>query len=378
MSPRPGAIALFVLTLALGSAFPPAARGQVPAEAVMRGRVLLSDAPLEAGWVVLHRVSAEEQGEVDSVRVGREGSFTLRLPAVPRADGSDVYFASIRHQGILYFGRPVSLPVHLDSLYTLQTWDTAAAPSSGGPVSLMSRSLFLEEVSDGSWQVTDLYQLRNGGDRTLVPGPEGWVWSHPLPAGVAGGEVTQVDMASSAGSVQDGSVLVTAPFPPGERLFVVRYALPEPFTSVPVAEGTEGFEILVREPAPPVEVAGLEQAPPVELDGGGIFRRFVSGEAVPSTVAIAPGDARRDPPVRWFAVLLTLALAAVAGWTLRGGLGRPRATPPPATFGDRAALVLEVARLDEAFHALGDATPEERGAYEARREELLRRLTQLG
>jgi hypothetical protein len=41
--------------------------------------------------------------------------------------------------------------------------------------------------------------------------------------------------------------------------------------------------------------------------------------------------------------------------------------------------VLEVARLDEAFASRrAAATPEERGAYEARRRDLMRRLASLG
>ena len=339
---------------------------------------MLGDAPLEAGWVVLHRVAAVEQGEVDSVRVAPDGAFLFRLPAVPRPDGSEVYFASVRHHGILYFGRAVSLPIHLDSLYLIQAYDTAVAPPGGGELVVESRSLFVEEAEPGRWQVTDLFQVRNGGSSTLVPAPDGSVWNHPLPPGATGGEVTQVDMAAAAGEVRDGAVFVTAPFPPGERLFVVRYAIPTLFTSVPLAPGTGSFEVLVREPAPAAEVTGLTQAPPVELDEGGVFRRFIAPESPTGDVAIIPGQARRDPPVRWLAVALALLLAGVAAWALRERLGGPSprmATPPPS---DRRALILEVARLDEAFSNLREPTPEERGAYEARRDELLRRLTLLG
>lgn len=339
---------------------------------------MLGDAPLGEGWVVLHRVSAVEQGEVDSVRVAPDGAFRFRLPAVPRPDGSEVYFASLRHHGILYFGRAVSLPVQLDSLYLIQAYDTAVAPPGGAELVVESRSLFVEEAEPGRWQVTDLFQVRNGGNRTLVAPPDGVVWTHPLPTGVAAGEVTQVDMAAAAGEVRDGAVFVTAPFPPGERLFVVRYSIPTPFTSVPMAPGTGSIEVLVREPAPDMEVTGLMQAPPVELDEGGLFRRFIATKPPTEVVAIIPGQARRDPPVRWFAVVLALLLAGVAAWALRDRLGgpSPRTAPPPPS--DRPALILEVARLDEAFSALREPTPEERGAYEARRNEILRRLTLLG
>lgn len=376
MTRRWGPVPLLLAALVLGS-LPSTGRAQVLADPVLHGQARLGDGALGSGWVVLHRVSAVEQGEVDSVRVAPDGTFRVRLPAVPRPDGSEVYFASLRHHGILYFGRAVSLPIHLDSLYLIQAYDTAVAPPGGGELVVASRSLFLEEAEPGRWQVTDLLQVRNSGSRTLVAAPDGPVWTHPLPPGVTGGEVTQVDMAAAAGDVRDGGVFVTAPFPPGERLFVVRYVLPTPFTSVPVAPGTESVEVLVREPAPAMAVTGLTQAPPVELDEGGAFRRFVSAEAPTGALSIVPGPTRRDPPTRGFAVALALLLAGIAAWALRERPTppSPRTSPPPTS---RSALILEVARLDEAFAALSNPTPEERGAYEARRKELLRRLTVLG
>lgn len=376
---RPSGPAALLLLAALALPLHPStAAAQVPADPVLRGRVLVGDSGTAAGWVVLHRVSEAAQGEVDSVRVGQGGAFQLRLPAVPLPDGSEVYFASLRHHGILYFGRAVSLPVHLDSLYTIQAYDTAAAPPGGASFVVESRSLFVEEVEAGRWQVTDLLQVRNAGDRTLVSGPGSSVWSHPLPAGAEGGDVTQVDMAAPAGEVREGQVHITAPFPPGERLFVVRYGLASPFTSVPVRPGTANLEVLVREPAPPMDMSGLAQAAPVALDEGAVFRRYIASEAPPETVTIARGSERSEPPVRGMAVLLALVLAGVAAWTLQARFGplprRVPSGPPP----DRRALILEVAQLDEAFSALADPTPEERGAYEARRGELLRRLTHLG
>ena len=87
-----------LLVLAASAALIPlTAAGQVLADPVLRGRTLLGDSVLTAATVVLHRVSTESQGEVDSVTVGRDGAFTFRLPSVPDPGRSEVYFASVRH-----------------------------------------------------------------------------------------------------------------------------------------------------------------------------------------------------------------------------------------------------------------------------------------
>ena len=376
--------ALQILPLLLGPLTPlsPALAAptadQVSAEARLRGQVLLGDSVLRAGTVVLHRVSADFQGEIDSVRVARDGAFSFLLPAVPRPDGSDVYFASVRHEGILYLGRPLSLPVHLDSLYEIQAYDTLTAPSGGAPLTIVARSLFLEATEGGAWHVTDLFQLNNPGNRTWVAPAGGEVWRHPLSAGAEGGAVTQLDFAAEGAAVSGEELVVTGPLPPGERLLVVRYTVPNPFLTIPVPVHTEALEVLIKDPAPPLEVPGLAAGPPVELDAGSVFRRFAAEDVAGQTIRVVEGRRPSDPPVRGMAVALALILAGFAAWTLqsRSGPATIRAPlPPPA---DRRSLVLEVARLDEDFSARHDPTPEERGAYEARRRALIQRLARLG
>ena len=71
---------------------------------VISGEVRIGDEPADSGTVVLHRVSTLFSGEVDSVSVRSDGRFEFIIP-VPRDPlGNDVYFASLRYQGILYFG----------------------------------------------------------------------------------------------------------------------------------------------------------------------------------------------------------------------------------------------------------------------------------
>lgn len=367
---------LLLLATALAALLPPAAgSAQEVVDPVLRGQVLLGDTALRAGTVILHRVSEEIQGEVDSTQVAPDGSFAFRLPTLPGPDRSDVYFASVRHAGILYFGRALTLAVQLDTVYRIQAWDTLTVPDADGPVALESRSLFLEPGEGGGWQVTDLFQLRNDRRTTLLAPEGGVIWRHPLPPGVTDAQVSQVDVSQGAAEVRDGELVVATPFAPGNRLFVVRYSADDPFLSVPLPSGAEAVEILLREPSPAVEAAGLAPAESVEFEPGTTFRRLAGSAVPPGTLVLEEGrDPVAPPPARWMGVLLALILAGFAAWALQAGRAATRpAASSPAPVG-RQALILEIARLDEAFSTRPDPTPEERGAYEARRGELLRRL----
>ncbi len=354
------------------------ATAQVPAEPMLHGRAFLGDSILRAGTVVLHRVSATEQGEVDSTALGRDGSFSFRLARVPDPQRSEVYFASVRHAGILYFGKALTLPVQLDSLYEIQTYDTALAPRGGADLTIQARSVFLEADSVGAWRVTDLFEIRQDGSRTLVATEGDIVWHHPLAEGAAGAEVSRTDAASGGAEIRDAELTVIGPIPPGDQLLVVRYTVPEPFLSLPVRSRTEALEVLVREPAPPMEAPGLQQAPPVEFQPGITFRRFVASGVESAVLRFVEGRSVREPPVRWIAVVLALILTAVALRSIQPRPGHHAAGTARPPVRDRRALILEVARLDEDWARHLDPTPEERGAYEARRRELLRRIASLG
>lgn len=367
------------LLVAVQAALLPLGLGaQVLAEPVLRGQVLLGDSLLRSGVVVLHRVGADTQGEVDSTQVSGEGAFSFRLPAVPDPERSEVYFASVHHAGVLYFGKAVTLAVQLDSLYQIQAYDTLLAPPEGAGITVQARNLFLEESQGGRWQVTDLFQLRNDEPRTVVARDGGVVWRHPLAEGATDATMGEGDFAGGGGETVEGDLVVTGPLPPGERLFVVRYTLPDPFLNLPLTHPTEILELMVREPAPVLEAPELEDAPPVQWDEGQTFRRLAAVNLAPGVIRVVEGSRRRPPPVQWLAVLLALVLAGVGTWAVQRGSfapARPQAAPLPT---DRQGLILEIARLDEEFASRPNPTAEERGAYEARRGALLRRLIQLG
>ena len=125
------------------------------------------------------------------------------------------------------------MPVQLDSLYEIRTYDTLMAPEPGIPLPVQARNIFLEG-EDGAWQVTDLLQVRYEGDRTVVAREGGAVWRYPLPPGAMDPSVVEGDFGVEALDFEEGDVVVRSALPPGERLFVVRYTLPDPFLSLPL------------------------------------------------------------------------------------------------------------------------------------------------
>lgn len=348
---------------------------QVEAEPLLNGRVLVNGTPAAAGPVVLHRVTTETQGEVDSVTTGPDGAFTFRLPAVPDPERGDVYFASLRHHGILYFGGAITLAVQLDSLYEIQAFDTLSVAPEGATFPVQVRNTFLEP-SDGGWQVTDLLQIRNDGDHTLVAREGGVVWRYPLAVGSRGHELGQGN-AADAVAFEGEDLVVRTPIGPGERLFVVRYLLDDPFIELPMPGTTEVVELLVREPAPPLTTGALTAVESVELEAGSTYRRYTGTDLSETVVRFREGERTGRFPVEWIAVLLALVLAGfgVAAASRAAPVSEPAAE---AETQSRHSLVLEIARMDEAYESLSAPSEEERAAYQRRRRDLLRRLKNMG
>ena len=346
-------------------------RGQVAVDAVLHGRVLVGDAPLTVGTVVLHQINDVTQGEIDSTRVAPDGTFSLRLPGVPNPTRGELYFAAVRHAGVMYFGYAVTEAIQLDSLYEIQAYDTLVAPAEGMPVTLEARNIFFEP--DGSsWRITDVFQLRNDLDRTVVARPGGRVWSYPLPDVATEVLTGEGEMSADVITYEEGSLVVRAALPPGQRMFVVRYTLPSPEVAIPTPGATEMFDVLVREPAPPLEIEGLVPGESIELEGGGTYRRFAGEDVATPFVRVALGEEQGPPPVRAISVVLAAVLAVGGLLAFRGG--SRRSTSARVRVDPRHGLLVELARLDEDFQGRPSPSKAAKQEYQSRRAELIRRL----
>jgi hypothetical protein len=356
---------------------------QQEARPELRGEVTRGGDILPDAEVVLHRVSATQAGEIDTVQADPAGRFLFALPTVPREDQEgDVYFASVRHDGILYFGPAVSRAIQLDSEYRIRTYDTVVAPPDGARLPLGVRYIIAEDGPDG-WQITDLFEIAHEGDQTWVAAPEGITWSHPLPAAARDPQVGGGDLSPDAAVVEDGFLRLSGPISPGARQFVLRYRVDDlDGLDVPLAPGTRIAELLVREPAPDLEVEGLPGVETVEMQPGMTFRRYAAEPPEGDRIRVALGDPPARMPVEWLAVGLGLLLAVAGLYAVGKGGGAPAPVPaaggapdaPPFDPIDaRNRILLEIARIDQRLEG-DELGPEERARLTAERADRVARL----
>jgi len=378
--PAPASLRIFFLgplVLLAHSCFQTPLGAQEEVIPIIHGEVREGDEPLPGATVVLHQVSSEMSGEIDSVRAGPDGTFRLRLPRVP-AHGvrSDVYFASVRHLGLLYMGPYITSPTQLDSLYLIQVYDTLSVPPGGATLPVSVRNLFLDKMDEG-WQATDFFQLRQDGERTLYSPEEGVVWRYPLPPTAQDFEVGQADLSPDAVRFQGGDLALYAPIPPGDRFFLFRYRIPIDDFTIPMPGRTEEMEVLVRTPGPNAEFPPLVPSTPLELEPGNVFKRYAASNLTDTQVEgrVLAG------PFRFGAEWLGLVLAAILG-----GAGvfayrnrRPFEAGPaePRPRSGRKALILAIAQLDEAFDEGEGLSQKDRAEYLTRRRTLMEQLKHL-
>ena len=345
------------------------------------GEVRREGRPLAGADVLLHQVSSDSAGEVGRRVTGADGRFLFAVPELERVDlTEDIFFASVRHDGILYFGNTIGSSTALDSLYVIEVYDTATAPEGVAPIAVPVRNLILEPV-DGGWRVTDLIEVRNDAPRTWVGGTAGApVWRHPLSPSATEASVGQSDLPVGAGRFESGMAITNAAIPPGSRVYMFRYRIPDVQFVLPVIDGTERLEVLVQEPAPALSVLGLAEAPPAELEPGSTFRRFVGSDLAAANVLITPGSEDARIPMAWLIVVMALVLSGVGLWAVvgrgPGGSTHPvsaRRTPEPG----REDLLRMVAQLDQ-HYAESDPSPAESQRYARERAALLQRLRKGG
>ena len=181
-------------------------------------------------------------------------------------------------------------------------------------------------------------------------------------------------MAPDVIDLEQGDLVLRASVAPGSRMFVVRYALDELSTAIPTPGVVDQFEVLIREPSPPMDVEGLSFLTRVELEAGSTYRRY-SGQSVDlPAIQLVALELPTQPPVEWVAVVLALLLTGMGLFALRGnGLALAGEASLPHTA-DRHSLLVQVARLDDHFQAQEDPNAAGLTQYERRRAELLRHI----
>jgi hypothetical protein len=168
-------------------------------------------------------------------------------------------------------------------------------------------------------------------------------------------------------------------------MLMIRYELPAIEAEFPAPGATASLELLVKEPAPTLDVAGLRPVDVVALDAESSYRRYTGAGLLDVVVSLEEAPEGRPPPMGLFAALSAALLGGVgvlAYLRPRGSAEAPSVALPsgvaPATptapmpNEGRDGLILKVARLDESLDATID--PDKRRTLLEERTVLMARL----
>lgn len=302
-----------------GSAIPGAAQQPDP----LRGRVLLGtdSIPVPGAEVALHRIAGESGGVLDRDTTGADGGFRLRGGAA--ADSGGLYLAATRYREVLYFGGAYRGGEEPPSPYRILVFETTPL---GSPDSLpvSTRHLILRPAEDGRWSVTDLVEVRNEGDRTLVaPSGRREVWSVPLPDGAGDAAVAEAGVSANEVTVSGGRVRVASTVPPGAQRVAMEYTLPEgEAVTLQTEHPVRRLELLVRGEGTEVASGVLAAAGPVRFRGE-VFGRYSAADLAPGARVTFTAGAGGRGPLPWLFVALGAALLAAAALvrSRQGGTG---------------------------------------------------------
>jgi hypothetical protein len=316
--------------------------------------------PVARQRVVLHRVSREVQGPIDSALTDPRGHFAFRfLP-----DTAALYLLSARYAGVEYFSAPIHVnPVLPDTALVLLVSDT----STSTPVALASRHLVVSRPGkDGTREVLDIATLRNSGERTRVPADSQTPsWAMPLPIGVLNPQAGQSDFSPEAMVIEGDSLRLFAPIAPGEKDLSISYAVPARAhtLAIPLPQVTGTVFVLLEEPEARLAGASVGTVDTQTIQGHR-FRRW-------SVVVSRPDTLRVQFATDWLGNLaLPLGVALVAGLLGLGAwIGLRRGAKPAAPTPD--ALIEAIARLDARYQGREpEFSPEEWRQYRQTRDAL--------
>lgn len=356
---RSAAAPAVLLALSLG-AVPLAAQ----ARTVAAGRVLLPGAADTLGVagarVVLHRVSRQAQGPVDSVTAGPRGEFRFQY----RADTSAVYLLSSGYAGIEYFSSPLHTNGDLpDTGLVLFVSDTSAS----APIHVESRHIVISKpTADGTRSVLEIVVLGNDGSRTRVARDSlSPVWSARLPAGALAFQVGQGDVGPDGLIERGDSVILVSPVAPGQKQLMYTYALPAnpgPL-KLPITDSIVTANILLEEFDRTVTGGGIARADSQKIESRS-FRQWAGPVAAGSVIAIDfPGSS-----AGWVLPLLVGVVAGALGFV---GFRAMRQRPPVVPATAQPAALEQLARLDAKYAGKESAVPpEEWAAYQRDRARL--------
>jgi hypothetical protein len=321
--------------------------------------------PVAAQFVVLHRISSDSSGAVDSVRTSANGAYRMRYTL----DGPrSMYIVSTRYAGVVYFTPPLRAQTVSSPEADVAVYDTTSA---GFPLTVRARHVVIAPPqTEGLRQVVDVYEVSNDSNRTLVTGAAGTTWHVTLPAEATNPSSTGGDLPGESFRFANGRAELLVPFPPGARQLVLTYAIPVE-SSVPIAitDPVGTLEVLLEGTGSEVSGAGLVAEEPVTMEGR-TFQRYRAGNvAAGASFAVETAGT----PGRGRLALLVVAAAAIALGVLVGRRA-PAAAGAPLSHPASETLAREIAALDHVYSADGPRAGGGGEYYRLRRAALMERL----
>lgn len=286
------------------------------------GRVLRGGrdtVPLANAWVVLHRVTRESGGPVDSVRSDSRGRYRI---AIENPDSTGVYVVSAWFDSLAYFSLPLNVTgrpaVHVEDLITYPT------SSNGPPIQLARRLATVAGAhDDGTREVLEILELENTGQTTritrdtLVP-----TWAGRVPAGAGQFRGGQGDISPEAMVFRNDSVYVLGPIPPGpakQLSYGYTLTVGTRTLAIPIDQPTAELNLLVEDTAAVVTAPKLETLGVQEIEQ----RHFAAYRAGP----LAAGDQveiqlpatafRAQALLPYIIAVLASAMVIALVWALR-------------------------------------------------------------
>jgi hypothetical protein len=290
------------------------------------GRVLLGgrdSVPLPGTWAVLHRVTREGGGPVDSVRSDAAGRYRIRVAhARAAADSSAVYVVSTWYDSLAYFSLPLNVvgrpAVHVEDLVVYPT--TRGAP----PIRVARRLVTIgRPAADGTREVLEILELENTGlttritDDTLVP-----TWAGAIPSAAVQFQPGQGDISAEAMVRRGNRLVVLGPIPPGaSKQLSYGYMLPAGGAGValPIDQSTKELNLLIEDTTAAVAAPKVESLGVQEIEQ----RRFAAYRAGPLaagdrvTIGLPRGAFRAQTLLPYVIGLFAAAMVGALVWALK-------------------------------------------------------------
>ena len=295
----------------------------LPAQTVsVSGRVLRGGRdtiPVPNTWVVLHRVTREGGGPLDSARTDARGRYRIQLRS---PDSTGVYVVSAWYDSLAYF----SLPLNVVGRPAAHVEDIVAYPTTanGPPIRLARRLVTVARAGpDGTREVLEILELENTGHTTritkdtLAP-----TWAGRVPDVAGQFQGGQGDISPETIVFRNDSVHVLGPIPPGPvKQLSYGYSLPASARTLllPIDQPTVELNLLIEDTAAVVTAPGVESLAVQELEQ----RRFAAYRAGPLAagdkveITLPSGKFRPHVLLPYIIAILATAMVAALVWALR-------------------------------------------------------------